>query len=360
MATYRLGFLGFGQISVQALSGQTGTLTSADAVMGLGPAGTRLRMKKAPADLTSLVIEEEDTAETGVLSGEPRRTVGTGSRFGTPGERVDLAWRATLRTNTVPASEAEVLGLRVGGHVVGLVTSAALDPGVQYSVLRSAPLDRTVPLRRFAAIEMARQDTATPDQRPWEPIFCLTFGTMIDTPDGPRLVEQLAPGDLVSTLDNGSQPLRWIGDRHVAPAELNKHEALRPIEISAGMIGNHRPLIVAPRHRILLNDWRAQVYFGEDNVLVPARALVNSSTIRQIQPEHGVTYVHLLFDRHEVIVSEGALSESFHPGGGGLGKLDPKHREEIASLFPGGALERRRSAFPIVRMAEARALQLPG
>ncbi len=200
--------------------------------------------------------------------------------------------------------------------------------------------------------------------KPRKSPFAFALGTRIDTPDGPRRVETLVPGDLVATLDNGSQPLRWVGRRLITPAEMALRDDLRPLRLEAGVLGAERALLISPRHKMLLNDWRAQVYFGEDQVLVPAQALINGSTVRQVLPLAGVTYVHLLFDRHEVIVSEGALSESFHPGETGLGALDPAQRHEIEALFPAQgpalALERRRAAFPMLRMAEARALRLPG
>jgi Ca2+-binding RTX toxin-like protein len=41
-------------------------------------------------------------------------------------------------------------------------------------------------------------------------IPCFTTGTMIRTPHGDVRIEELAIGDLVCTLDNGPQPLRWI------------------------------------------------------------------------------------------------------------------------------------------------------
>ncbi|NJS39313.1 MAG: Hint domain-containing protein [Rhodobacteraceae bacterium] len=196
--------------------------------------------------------------------------------------------------------------------------------------------------------------------KPRKSAFAFALGTRIDTPDGPRPVEALQPGDLISTLDNGSQALRWIGRRWVSPPEMAFREDLQPLRLEAGVLGNERALLISPRHRVLLNDWRAQVYFGEDQILVPAQALLNGATVRQVLPLAGVTYLHLLFDRHEVILSEGALSESLHLGETGLGTLDPAQRQEIEALFPDQALERRRMAFPTLRMAEARALRLPG
>ena len=48
-----------------------------------------------------------------------------------------------------------------------------------------------------------------------------------------------------------------------------------------------------------------------------------------------VTYFHLLFERHEVIFSNGVPSESFFPGPQALKGLDARNCAALASLFPG-------------------------
>jgi hypothetical protein len=47
-----------------------------------------------------------------------------------------------------------------------------------------------------------------------------------------------------------------------------------------------------------------------------------------------VTYLHLLFDRHEIIFAEGAATESFHPGHVGLKALSDASREDLFRCFP--------------------------
>ena len=64
-------------------------------------------------------------------------------------------------------------------------------------------------------------------------IVCFAAGTLIRTPQGERRVEDLAVGDLVCTADNGPQPLRWRGQRHLDAAELAARPRLRPIRIRA-------------------------------------------------------------------------------------------------------------------------------
>jgi hypothetical protein len=264
------------------------------------------------------------------------------------GSQIELEF--AVSTNSTEGNQIVFYYIRINGVNVGIAGgSNDVEPGVTYTITGwqdgNGDVGGTFP-------------AGTPVAIPWNTLACFTYGTLIDTPDGLRPIEDLEPGDLVTTLANGSQPLRWVGTRTVTQAEMLARPALRPVRFETGTIGNTRPLLVSPQHRMLLNDWRAQVYFGEDEVLVAAKAMVNGKTIRQVIPEGVTTFCHLLFDRHEVILAEGALSESFHPGEIGLGALDEAQRREIEALFPTLALDSRPSAFPIVRNADARGLPL--
>ncbi len=159
-------------------------------------------------------------------------------------------------------------------------------------------------------------------------IPCFVAGTRIATPSGERLVETLAVGDWVRTRDNGDQPIRWIGQRTV-PAQGQ----MAPIRISQGAIGNKRELWLSPQHRVLRSDASTALLFGEDEVLVPAQALVNDTSITR-QPGEWVTYVHMMFDDHQIVFSEGVPSESYLPGEQTHALFDPKVLEEICAIFP--------------------------
>lgn len=206
-------------------------------------------------------------------------------------------------------------------------------------------------------VGLAMAGTGTDAENP-ELLAAFAAGTQIDTPDGPRAVETLAPGDRVTTLANGSRPLVWVGHRHILPVEVLAYPGLRPLLLPKGSAGNDRPLLVSPRQRMLIDDWRAEVYFGEDRVLVSAEALSDSRDIRPPLSPEGVAYVMLLCDRHEILLAEGALTESFHPGETGLASLTAPERAGLAAVIPDADLIRRRAAYPIVRNAEARALRL--
>lgn len=161
-----------------------------------------------------------------------------------------------------------------------------------------------------------------------EKIICFAGDSRIETPFGPRSVQELKAGDLVLTRDNGPQPIRWVGTKTVAG-----RGKLAPIIFAKGSIGNSHALQVSPQHRMLIDDYRAELLFGQREVIAAASFLVNGADIIQ-QETDNITYYHLLFDHHEIIKSAGAWSESYQPGDYSLAGPNPKAREEVFALFP--------------------------
>lgn len=156
---------------------------------------------------------------------------------------------------------------------------------------------------------------------------CFTAGTLIQTPAGLRKVERLEVGDAVVTKDNGSCRIIWIGSRTVKGSGN-----FAPIHISKGALGNRRELVVSPQHRMLISGWQAKLLFGETEVLVAAKHLVNGDTIYRA-PCDQVTYLHLMLDEHQIIFAEGAATESLDPTSPFLVE-DPGFSRELATLFP--------------------------
>lgn len=156
---------------------------------------------------------------------------------------------------------------------------------------------------------------------------CFTPGTWIDTVAGPRLIENLCEGDLVMTLDQGPQPVRRIlDDRFRAVGDF------APIRFAPGAIGNDAALVVSPQHRMLITGWQAELFFGQEEVLVAAKHLVNGDTISRVDGGQ-VRYIHLLFDTHQIVFGQGVPSESLFPGHA-LEAADGAARDELLTLFP--------------------------
>ena len=265
----------------------------------IGGAGADVLTGDAGND--SLTFAEGDTATGGdgddlfTLTdlGEPTNgtiTVIGGEGNETTGDTLQLGHGADLSTLviTTPAN--------VGGGMSGHVT---LDDGT---------------ILNFSEIEN---------------IICFTPGTRIATPTGARMVEALKIGDFVVTRDHGLQPIRWIGKRTVPAIDR-----FAPIRIRPGVLsGLDCDLLVSPQHRMLFQGYRAELLFGDSEVLVAATHLIDGKLVTQ-ETGGDVTYIHIMFDDHEIIYAEGAATESFHPGSVGLSAVTAGAREELFSLFP--------------------------
>ncbi|MGC1428191.1 MAG: Hint domain-containing protein [Albidovulum sp.] len=168
-------------------------------------------------------------------------------------------------------------------------------------------------------------------------VICFTPGTSISTPNGARLVEEICPGDMVSTRDDGAQEVLWVGTRRMTGARLYAHPHLRPVRIRAGAMGEDRPetdLIVSPGHRMLVSGARAQALFNQSEVLVAARDLIDDQMVLTETGLRDVTYVHLLTSRHQILWANGLEAESFHPANADLDLLDPQQRIGLEALLP--------------------------
>ncbi len=196
-----------------------------------------------------------------------------------------------------------------------LIQTTPIIPGtVQIGPGIDPPREQQLPLNAF------------PSNPPAVP--CFVKGTLIRTARGNVPVEDIRPDDRVQTVDNGCRPVVWTGRRKVCGLG-----SMAPIRFEAGSIGNRRTLLVSPQHRMLITGWQPQLLTGESEILAAATHLVNGRTIRRARRPM-VTYVHLMFENHEVLLAEGAPSESLFAGGRALTAFDRTARQEIRRLFP--------------------------
>ena len=168
-------------------------------------------------------------------------------------------------------------------------------------------------------------------------VMCFVKGTGILTPDGEKPVETLCDGDSVICGDGAHRRIKWIGGREVHADELARSPDLRPVVIRAGAIDENCPtkdLGLSPQHRVLLTDWKAELLFGEDEVLVSAQSLTNDMSVVTDYACQEVTYFHILLDSHQTVFANGLECETLMPAEMSQTALTPEAREEIALLFP--------------------------
>ncbi len=284
-----------------------------------------------------------------------------------------LAWddaKTVLEGNT---ANVDVLGnddsagtmvvTHINGQDISVGGTVTLNNGFVVTLLADGSLDVEPPLGyggltdpdsfnfSYTAADGAITDTAFVTITS---IPCFAAGTRIKTTRGDVAVEDLEVDDLIETRDSGPQPVRWIGRRKVAATG-----SFAPIVIERGTLGFHDTLVLSPQHRILIRHHMAELLFGEDEVLVAAKDLVNECSIH-VREGGEVEYFHLLFDSHQMIWSEGLLTESFQPGPQTLSGFDDAVQEELFALFPELDPETgygySAAARPSLRSYEARAL----
>jgi hypothetical protein len=131
---------------------------------------------------------------------------------------------------------------------------------------------------------------------------CFAAGTRLRTPSGEVAVETLRAGDLVLTAAGAARPVRWVGRRRVDLRRHPRPEQVRPVRIAAGAFADGVPardLLLSPDHAVFTQG-----------VLIPVRELINGITIAPL-PVATVNYHHIEMDRHDLLLAEGLLVESF-------------------------------------------------
>jgi hypothetical protein len=238
----------------------------------------------AGSTLSMVRLELNDVNSNGLIRAGNNDTVG--------GLIVNAVWQNDTITVTMAGVTRTITGVtfyRNGGPAVFTPTDG--------TVLATATFVRSTFVTTSTQVTVGNLGPA-----------CFLRGTWLDTPQGPCRIDTIRAGDLVCTRDNGPRPVLWLGH---SPVDGMGEYA--PIRFEMGSIGNDRPLLVSPLHRILIADWRAPYYFGMDEVFVHAKHLVNGRSIRRVL-RNRAEYFHVMFDRHEIVQAHGAASESFFPG----------------------------------------------
>jgi hypothetical protein len=133
--------------------------------------------------------------------------------------------------------------------------------------------------------------------------LCLLAGTRIATPSGPRAIETLEVGDLVTTASGAPLAICWMGHEAVSNG-LRRRKADWPVRIMPDAFGPGLPaaeLWMSPEHAVFVED-----------VLIPARCLVNGTSISHVARDR-FTYWHVALASHDVIAAEGLPVESLLP-----------------------------------------------
>lgn len=247
---------------------------------------------------------------------------------------LDSVVEYTVRLSFVGGGRVEATMVALQDDMGRVFLAPYADGSIRNDVFDDAPI-KSIKITKLSGDEYMG---AYSDRDPNAFVVCFAQGTRLRTPTGEVAVEDMQIGEYLQTLDNGPQPVVWIGQEEVRAAPRTA-----PIDIAAGVLGRDgagRPLPavalrVSPQHRVLIASRIAERLFGTPEVFVPAKKLLGLDGITQATGAGVVRYWHVMLPAHEVVFADGAPVESFLPGPMALQALSKPCRASLFATRPG-------------------------
>ncbi|MEM7490520.1 MAG: Hint domain-containing protein [Pseudomonadota bacterium] len=151
-------------------------------------------------------------------------------------------------------------------------------------------------------------------------------GTRLATPTGPRAVESLAEGDLVSTRD-GAQPISRL-TRLVTPrAEAAMRRTAWPVRVPVGSLGNPQPLRLRADQRVVLEGDQVLEHCDLPRVAVPVGDLMGLRGLMSERPLADLRWIGIELERPALLRVEGVLCAF------GADVVDGADRDTVRAAF---------------------------
>ena len=158
------------------------------------------------------------------------------------------------------------------------------------------------------------------------------------TDQGPRPVEDLRPGMMIETLEQGRQPLRWIGSMTMVPnAPCDDPAQVRLIRVTNERFGPAKPgidLMVGPGARLLHSPDGLRNPDGRRAAYTDFAQFVDGDSVFEITPPAPIETFHIALERHATVLAEGLPVEAYHPGYHMEEQMGPNKLSLFLSLFP--------------------------
>jgi len=311
-----IGGYGYRAAAVQ-LDG--GTLTNAGRIAGVASAGSALGDAVLFGTAAARLIIESGATFTGAVAADA--TVSDVLELASGGGMLDMGtsfsgfstlqfdtgdWR--LEGGSIALADGEsITGLAYGDMLVldgFLAGSKQFISGTGLELTNGSVVDTLAIDGDFSTTSFSITTgggNTTISLEPTAP--CFAAGTRIRTASGaPRRVEALAVGDEIALFSGATAPVIWIGRRTLDLRRHPRPEAVQPVLITAGALADGLPcrdLLVSPDHAVYL-----------DGHLIPAKALLNGFSIRQLTRKQ-IAYYHIELAAHAVLFAEDAPAESY-------------------------------------------------
>lgn len=202
---------------------------------------------------------------------------------------------------------------------------------------------RNQPLMRKYEVAHLTKDNQIEDLTilaPANPTFESCFGAIarggvVATDQGMLAVEDLLPGDMVKTVDNGFQPLIWKGSINLVPGQIDSGLGLLRIATDSFGAGHPMPdLVLGSYARTFHASDAIRRRLSREGAFVPVADLVDGIHVIEIRPVAAVRLYQLGFELHERVAVNGVEIETLHPGPTHQMRLPREHMNIPGTLFP--------------------------
>lgn len=187
-------------------------------------------------------------------------------------------------------------------------------------------------------------------------------GVLVETDQGPVPAGEITVNQRVKTLRNGYQPVLWVGRER---REYGRNTDNLPICLPDNYRSDCRadkPLLVAHDQNILVRHAMNEMFFGTSDVLAPAGFMTYIQDVSELKDAINMEWVHLLFDRVDVIQAQGVWLESMRPEYSALAASSDAMSQDLKSAIPALRYEHGFAAYdhslPVLNAREAKILEL--
>ncbi|MEL7212154.1 MAG: Hint domain-containing protein [Pseudomonadota bacterium] len=149
-------------------------------------------------------------------------------------------------------------------------------------------------------------------------------------------VEQLTAGDVLWTMHNGMQPIRWISRRSIPlSADRTAHQ---PVQLRTDAFARGcptDPLILLPGHLVHVSDLRLDPSLTALSTFLPAHSLLDDDKVTRVTDMSSLELIHLGLDVSDVVYASGMMVQNPEDVTRQPTRSPDNKVEEFLTCFPG-------------------------
>ncbi|ATX66891.1 Hint domain-containing protein [Roseinatronobacter bogoriensis] len=215
----------------------------------------------------------------------------------------------------------------------------SLDPSVHQFVARIGSIFKeTSPAPFYEALRPNTVDDVLLESG-------LLAGTLVANQNGWVPADQIGPGDLVLTFDNGMQPVAANQSVTLKRADLSTKKAFTMF-VPKGALGNRVDMNILPMQEVIVESDRAEALYGDPFVLMPCHLLDGYKGIHMQQFDTDLQFSVLLFENEQIIHTNGGMLA--------LGQMLPHVRSMSDGMAQSNAIYPRLTYAELLYLAEWR------